>query len=76
MLTQSKLTSNLLRDIGECLYGARWQCELSRDLAVNERTVRRWLDGSRSIPGDLPAKLRALVKARCGALDKAMMRLR
>lgn len=70
------MTPTLLRDIGECLYGARWQCELSRDLAVNERTVRNWLSGRRAIPDDLPGKLRALVLVRRGALDKAMTRLR
>lgn len=35
----------LLREIGEALYGSRWQTELSLDLGVTNRTVRRWVTG-------------------------------
>lgn len=31
-----------LSQVGEALYGPRWQSELARRLCINDRTVRRW----------------------------------
>jgi hypothetical protein len=40
----------LLRQIGIFFYGEEWQAPLSRDLRVNERTMRRWVAGTEEIP--------------------------
>lgn len=37
--------ATLLREVGEALYGPRWQSEMARALGIAERTVRHWLAG-------------------------------
>lgn len=44
------MSSRLLRDVGEALYGPRWQSDLARDLHVADRTMRRWLAGADDMP--------------------------
>jgi len=39
------MTTDLLREVGEALYGSRWQSDLARALGVTDRTVRRWAAG-------------------------------
>lgn len=39
------MTPDLLRKIGEALYGERWQSSLAAELGVSDRTVRRWVAG-------------------------------
>jgi hypothetical protein len=39
------MTTKLLSDVGEALYGPRWHTDLSRDLGVADRTMRRWMAG-------------------------------
>src|SRR5271169_6774109 len=41
---------HLLRQVGEALYGAQWQADLSRDIGVSDRSVRRWLAGTDAVP--------------------------
>lgn len=53
-----------LAQVGEALYGLRWQSELARDLGVAVRTVQRWMDGSRAIPAGVPGELLELLKTR------------
>jgi len=50
-----------LADVGEALYGPRWQNELARNLGVADRTVRRWVAGDAPIPGGVWAELSALI---------------
>jgi ribosome-binding protein aMBF1 (putative translation factor) len=38
-------TPELLREIGQAMFGDRWQTDLAHHLDVNDRTVRRWLSG-------------------------------
>lgn len=38
-------TPELIREIGEALFGTRWQTDLGDHLGVNRRTVQRWLAG-------------------------------
>jgi hypothetical protein len=40
----------LLRQIGEALYGASWQVELSGQISVSDRSMRRWASGEDDIP--------------------------
>jgi hypothetical protein len=35
--------ADLIRAIGEALFGARWRGDLADYLDVNDRTIRRWL---------------------------------
>ena len=58
------MTRDQLTDVGEALYGLRWQAALSRDLNVALRTVQRWDAGERGIPDTLSDDLRALLKQR------------
>jgi hypothetical protein len=48
---EEAMTAEQLRDLCTRLYGAaRWQTALSRELKVNDRTVRRWASGKARIP--------------------------
>jgi hypothetical protein len=40
----------LLKRLGEFLYGEQWQAPLARDLGVGERSMRRWAAGTDPIP--------------------------
>lgn len=45
------MTAAQLRELCTRLYGAgRWQTALSKELKVNDRTVRRWASGKARIP--------------------------
>lgn len=44
--------SEIIRLIGEALFGSQWQSDLAGALGVSSRTVRRWLAGEdRPRPG-------------------------
>ena len=48
---ENAMTADQLRELCSRLYGgARWQTALSRELKVNDRTVRRWASGTARIP--------------------------
>lgn len=63
-----------LAELGEALFGPRWQSQLAREFGVTGRTVRRWL-----VAGDVPSDsvpvvrdvLRLLVRSRLARLHKA-----
>jgi hypothetical protein len=54
----------LLRSIGEKLFGSQWQSELSGNLSVNERSLRRWLSGQDEIPSGVWGDLRRIIETR------------
>lgn len=37
----------IIRQIGEALYGPRWQTALARDIGVSARTIRHYIAGNR-----------------------------
>ena len=39
-----------LYQVGEVLYGSCWQTDLSRDLGISDRTVRRWVVNKKPPP--------------------------
>ena len=39
------MTSDLIREAGQSLFGIRFQSDLARLLGVSDRTVRRWCAG-------------------------------
>lgn len=55
------MTPELLRRVGEALYGSRWQSDLAHNLNVADRTVRRWVSGEYPIPDGVVLGLRALL---------------
>ncbi len=54
------MTPAELRQIGEKLYGPRWQTKLARALPVSIRTVRYWLSGKRRIRPVIAERIRGL----------------
>jgi hypothetical protein len=40
----------LLSEVGQALYGENWQSALSADIAVSDRSMRRWANGTDQIP--------------------------
>ena len=62
----------LLKRIGEALYGQRWMRPLSRDLGVNHRSVERWARGTYKIHTDYVVKLRALLEKSRKVHDKIL----
>lgn len=70
------MTTKLLRDTGEALYGPRWQTDLSRDLGVSDRTMRRWAAGADDVPSGVYMDLLRLVMERSQVLDDLVERLR
>ncbi len=65
---------NLIR-IGESLYGDRWKRPLSRDLAVDHRTVERWANGVYVIGADRIADLRKVLERRVREIGVLIDRL-
>jgi hypothetical protein len=65
----------MLRRVGESLYGDRWQTALAGDLQVNERTMRYWVSGTWPIPPNVFAEARELVTARMKVLDARLREL-
>ena len=68
--------SRLLVEAGEALYGPRWQSELARDLAVSDRTMRRWVADTSAVPVGLYIDLLRLTQERAATLDALAERLR
>ncbi len=68
--------SRLLVEAGEALYGPRWQTELSRDLGVADRTMRRWVADTSAVPSGLYVDLLRLTQERAAVLDALAPRLR
>lgn len=60
---------DLLDACGRALYGEQWQVPLSRDLDVNDRTVRRWIAGDSPIPNGLNIDLLRLLIERAAEID-------
>jgi plasmid maintenance system antidote protein VapI len=54
------VTPGELREIGEKLFGPKWQSKLARAMPVNTRTVRRWLSGERKIHPAIAERVRSL----------------
>jgi len=64
-----------LREVGVALYGNGWEAHVARDLGVDGRVVRRWLNGTAMIPEAIWPKLRKKLQLRRLELDVLMERL-
>ncbi len=69
------MSPDLFREVGEALYGPRWQSDLSRDLDVADRTVRRWSAGDFQSPESVWAELRKIIRAREASLAEVRRKL-
>ena len=65
MMTQH---GELLRATGRALYGERFQSELAEALAINRRTIRRWLNGEDEPRSGIWVDLARLVAERSAEL--------
>ncbi len=70
------MTSKLLRDTGEALYGPRWQTEIARDLGMSDRHVRRIAAGSADLTQGMAADLCRVAEERALALRDVIDRLK
>jgi len=67
--------SVLLREIGVTLYGNGWEGQVAKDLAVDPRLVRRWINGGTMIPDAIWPRLRKKLQFRKLALEALVERL-
>lgn len=59
------MTTELLRQIGEALYGAHfWSATLAEALDVSPRNMRRFANGTKEIPPGLAVPIRVLIAER------------
>lgn len=70
------MTLPTLSEIGEALYGPRWQSDLARDLKVSIRSVQRWGAGEWPVPDGVWDELRQIAKVRGAALREIAKRLK
>ena len=56
--------AELLRRVGEKLYGQHWQTDLANAISVSDRSLRRWLSGQDDIPEGVWRDVRLLVGTR------------
>lgn len=70
------MSTKLLSDVGEALYGPRWQTELARDLAVADRTMRRWVAGDGEPGPGVWLDLLRITQERAMALDALADRIK
>jgi len=70
------MSSNLLKDTGEVLYGPLWQSQLARDMNMSDRHMRRLVSGTANIKPGMYADLVRLCKERATAIDDVIARLK
>lgn len=63
------MSSRLIQQVGQALYGDRWQTDMARALGVSDRTVRRWVAGVDEPRPGVYADLYRLVLERAAELD-------
>lgn len=61
--------TQLLSEIGQALYGERWQVTLSRRISVSDRSMRRWANGDDKIPWGVWVEVYREVLSRAQKLD-------
>ena len=69
------MTNQLLQDVGQQLYGPRWQTDLSRAIDISDRTMRRWVSGEDSIPEGAWRDIYGKLESRIAELEVTKRRL-
>lgn len=67
--------ADLMREVGETLFGSRWRAELCQALFVSERTMRRWINGTVDVPSGAWIDIRRLLTERSLAIAKIDARI-
>lgn len=70
------MSTKLLKDAGEALYGPRWQTELARDLGMSERHMRRLVSGAADLTPGMAMDIWRLAEERASGLDDVIRRLK
>lgn len=65
----------LLAAIGEALHRNHWKSELARDLGIDDRSLRRWVQ-TNTVPHGVWRELAELLEARRAGIDTLLERLR
>lgn len=65
-----------LIEVGELLFGARWQSDLARALGTSDRMVRYWVSGTHSPPTDLRQRLIVLLEERIQRMEGIIVQVR
>jgi hypothetical protein len=71
-----RMIKMIINRIGEALYGGNWQHQMSDLLEVNDRTIRRWVDGSAKVPQGVWNELFVRLDFARSELDYLMGRIR
>lgn len=70
------MSSKLLKDAGEALYGARWQREMARALGMSDRHIRRLAAGAADLSPGIATDLWRIAEERAAELDEVIKRLK
>lgn len=70
------MSSRLIREAGETLYGSSWRKDLASQLRVSSMTLERWETGAEDVPIPVFTNVLALVSARVQELYALAPRLR
>lgn len=65
----------LLAAIGEALHKGEWKAKLARDLAIDDRSLRRWVQ-TNNVPPGVWRDLAALLEGHRVEIDALLTRLR
>jgi hypothetical protein len=63
------LSKEILKLVGEFLFGEQWQAPLARDISVGERSMRRWAAGTDEIPNGVWRDIGFRLESMRGDLD-------
>lgn len=69
------MTRDDLIAAGEALYGPRWQSEVARLLDIDDRRVRAWLAGERTIPAGIASDLASALRKRARHAEAVASRI-
>jgi methylphosphotriester-DNA--protein-cysteine methyltransferase len=70
------MTTKLLKDAGEVLYGHRWQSDLARDLQMSDRHMRRLISGTADLNPGMAMDIWRLCEERAALIDEVIKRLK
>lgn len=65
----------LIVEVGEALWGERWQSEMARALDLHPTTIQHWRQRRRTPRPDVLPKLAEIASARRDVLDRLVTRL-
>lgn len=60
----------LLTDAGKAMFGSNWKTEFSRNFDINERSVRYWSTGERTIPDSIIRAVISMLRQRADLMHR------